>query len=202
MPPKLLHSLIIVVGVANIVVATVALARHDDDSADDSRRAVPAHASDHEQSATTPRVPTTVPLGEPDDDVVVDADYVAAHPPPIDIASADAPIAAPLGGDAAGSESMWGPPGTMEAIIRRYFTGPEGDRALEIVQCESQMNPNAISETNDYGLFQINAVHREGFEAVTGAPWDAVFHPEYNTVFAHYLWSEFGWSRWTCDRMV
>ena len=49
-------------------------------------------------------------------------------------------------------------------------SAPRPGRAQAIAQCESHLNPNAVSPTNDHGLFQINIVHRGQFESVTGAP--------------------------------
>lgn len=89
------------------------------------------------------------------------------------------------------------PAGSLEAIIQRHF-GPAASEAIRIADCESGMNPNAVSPTNDHGLFQINAVHRGQFEAVTGAPWSSVYDPELNTIYARYLYGQQGWSPWTC----
>lgn len=89
------------------------------------------------------------------------------------------------------------PTGSLDEIIVRYF-GSAAPTARRIAECESGMNPNAVSPTNDHGLFQINAVHRNEFEAVTGASWSAIYDPELNTKYAHHLWSQQGWSPWTC----
>jgi hypothetical protein len=89
------------------------------------------------------------------------------------------------------------PAGSLEAIIHRHF-GSAAPAAIRIAECESRMNPNARSATNDHGLFQINAVHRGQFEAVTGAPWSSVYDPELNTIYARYLYGQQGWGPWTC----
>ena len=91
------------------------------------------------------------------------------------------------------------PAGSLEAIIRRHF-GSATSAAIRIAQCESSMNPSARSATNDHGLFQINAVHRGQFEAVTGAPWSSVYDPELNTIYARHLYGQQGWAPWTCAR--
>ena len=88
-------------------------------------------------------------------------------------------------------------PGTLDEIIQRHF-GDAYATARRIAECESGMNPNAVSPTNDHGLFQINAVHRGQFEAVTGAPWSSVYDPELNTIYARYLYGQQGWGPWTC----
>lgn len=89
------------------------------------------------------------------------------------------------------------PAGSLEAIIQRHF-GSAAPAAIRIAECESSMNPNARSATNDHGLFQINIVHRDQFEAVTGAPWSSVYDPELNTIYARHLYAQQGWGPWTC----
>lgn len=91
------------------------------------------------------------------------------------------------------------PAGSLEAIIQRHF-GDAAPAAIRIARCESGMNPNAVSPTNDHGLFQINIVHRGQFEAVTGAPWSSVYDPELNTIYARHVYAQQGWSPWTCAR--
>ena len=89
------------------------------------------------------------------------------------------------------------PAGSLEAIIQRHF-GSAAITAMRIAECESGMNPRAVSATDDHGLFQINAVHRGQFEAVTGAPWSSVYDPELNTIYARHLYAQQGWGPWTC----
>src|SRR5690606_33006282 len=89
------------------------------------------------------------------------------------------------------------PAGSLEAIIQRHF-GSAAPAAIRIAQCESSMNPNARSATDDHGLFQINIVHRGQFEAITGAPWSSVYDPELNTIYARHLYGQQGWGPWTC----
>jgi Transglycosylase SLT domain len=89
------------------------------------------------------------------------------------------------------------PAGSLESIIQRHF-GSAAPTAIRIADCESSMNPNARSATNDHGLFQINIVHRGQFEAVTGAPWSSVYDAELNTIYARHLYAQQGWGPWTC----
>ena len=91
------------------------------------------------------------------------------------------------------------PSGSLEGIIHRHF-GSAAPAAIRIAECESGMNPGAVSPTNDHGLFQINIVHRGQFEAVTGAPWSSVYDPELNTIYARHLYAQQGWGPWTCAR--
>ena len=89
------------------------------------------------------------------------------------------------------------PAGSLESIIHRHF-GSAAPTAIRIAECESGMNPRAVSPTDDHGLFQINIVHRSSFEAVTGAPWSSVYDPELNTIYARHLYAQQGWGPWTC----
>lgn len=92
-------------------------------------------------------------------------------------------------------------PGSIGAVIERHF-GAGAARATAIARCESGLNPSAVSPTNDHGLFQINIVHRGQFEAVTGAPWSAVYDVELNTRYAKWLHGQQGWGPWVCSRKV
>lgn len=87
--------------------------------------------------------------------------------------------------------------GSMEDIVRRHF-GAAAPAAFRIISCESGWNPNAVSRTNDHGLFQINAVHAGTFTQVTGAPWSQIYDPELNTIYAKYLYDQSGWGPWSC----
>lgn len=86
---------------------------------------------------------------------------------------------------------------TPQQQIAAVF-GSNHKSAEEVAWCESRLDPGAVSPTNDHGLFQINAVHRGQFEAVTGAPWSSVYDPELNTTYARYLYGQQGWGPWTC----
>ena len=94
------------------------------------------------------------------------------------------------------------------ANIAFVFGGADGqdtrlvDQANRVAQCESKMDPNAVSATNDHGLFQINAVHRQEFEQVTGQPWSKVYDPYWNSVFAKWMYDQQGWSPWSCHRVL
>lgn len=62
--------------------------------------------------------------------------------------------------------------------------------AMSIVWCESRNDPTAISETGDYGLFQINAYWH---------PSGATLDPVANTAYAYELWRTAGWEPWACQ---
>ena len=86
--------------------------------------------------------------------------------------------------------------------IRQHFgTGYLGDQAVRVAQCESRLDPQAVSPTNDHGVFQLNAPSwARRFEQVTGQPWNPdVYHAEANARFARWLVEETGgWSHWAC----
>lgn len=80
--------------------------------------------------------------------------------------------------------------------------GPEATNARAIAQCESGMNPGAVSRTNDHGLFQINIVHAGRFSEVTGQAWSAVYDAHWNTLYAKWLFDQSGWGPWSCRRVL
>lgn len=90
-----------------------------------------------------------------------------------------------------------GPEGEIDAVF-----GPAAGEARAIAECESHMNPGAVSRTNDHGLFQINAVHAGSFSQVTGQPWDAVYDAHWNTLYAKWLFDRQGWQPWSCRRVL
>lgn len=87
---------------------------------------------------------------------------------------------------------------TPEQTIRVIF-GDHADEAVDVADCESRLDPGAVSLTNDHGLFQINARwHRETFERVTGQPWSQVYDPMWNALYAKWLHDQQGWAPWSC----
>lgn len=82
-------------------------------------------------------------------------------------------------------------------IIRVVFDGNES--AVRVADCESSLNPEAVSPGGgNHGLFQLNSVHRDDFEAVTGQSWSMVLDAYWNTVYARHLYDDQGWRPWTC----
>ena len=86
---------------------------------------------------------------------------------------------------------------TPRENIAFLFRG-EANAAVRVADCESRMDPHAVSPTNDHGLFQINAVHRADFQRVTGQPWSEVYNSYWNTYYAKWLFDRQGWGPWTC----
>ena len=90
------------------------------------------------------------------------------------------------------------PSPSQDAITQAF--GPIADQAMNVAQCESNMDPNAVSSGGgNYGLFQINRVHADDFEAVTGQPFhDGALDPYANSNYAKHLYDQEGWSPWAC----
>ena len=78
--------------------------------------------------------------------------------------------------------------------------GPIADQATRVAQCESGLNPAAVSGGGgNWGLFQINRVHAGQFQSVTGQPWSAVSDPYANAQYAAWLYNNSGgWRPWAC----
>lgn len=152
---------------------------------------VPMSIIDLDEAArTAPALDTT---GEPPTPAAappVTTTTTTAPPPP----PAPEPVAAPAPAPPPPPPSA---PGTIEEIIERHF-GAAAEQAKRVAYCESKMDPNAVSRTNDHGLFQINHVHRGQFEAVTGHPWSEIYNPELNTMYAKWLYDQDGWRPWSC----
>lgn len=82
---------------------------------------------------------------------------------------------------------------TIEQKIRATF--PEDpETALKIAKCESNLNPKAISPTNDHGLMQINLTVHD----VEGD----IYNVDTNLKFARKLYDERGWKPWTCLKLI
>lgn len=82
--------------------------------------------------------------------------------------------------------------GVIENMIYQYF--PEQPRiALAVATCESHLNPNAYSSTNDAGVFQVNLTwHLPKFQG--RSPYD----PESNIQVARQIYDASGWHPWVC----
>jgi hypothetical protein len=67
--------------------------------------------------------------------------------------------------------------------------------ALKIMACESGGNPNAVSRTNDYGLFQINhGLQNYGTK---------IYDPDFNVALAYnHFYVNRGWQPWSCARKL
>lgn len=82
-----------------------------------------------------------------------------------------------------------------------FGNGPTGDKAVQIAICESDLNPRAVSKTDDHGIMQLNRPSWERkFRSVTGVSWsEGVYHASYNAKFAKWLYDTTGgFSHWAC----
>jgi hypothetical protein len=97
-----------------------------------------------------------------------------------------------------GSSGAVAPSPAQDAINSAF--GPIADQATRVANCESGLNPAAVSRGGgNYGLFQINSVHAGQFQAVTGQPWSSVTDPYANANFAAWLYNQSGgWGPWAC----
>ncbi|MEY2403986.1 MAG: hypothetical protein QOD38_1537 [Acidimicrobiaceae bacterium] len=104
-----------------------------------------------------------------------------------------------LGLSACDTNAQADTPSAAQDAISQAF-GPIADQAMGVAQCESSLDPNAVSPGGgNWGLFQINTVHSGEFEAVTGQSWDNVLDPYLNSNFAAWLYDQSGgWGPWAC----
>lgn len=91
------------------------------------------------------------------------------------------------------------PSGDAESAIAQWFPDLY-QSAVNVATCESGMDPGAVSRGGgNWGLFQINTVHRSDFENYTGQPWSEVLNANYNAQYARKLYDgNGGWGPWTC----
>lgn len=132
-------------------------------------------------TTTVPPAPTTTTVPP------APATTTTAPPPP-----SPAPESAPSGDIPAAIAAAFGP-------------GELGAKATRVAQCESQMNPNAVSRTNDHGLMQINIMwrkpgHSDPVADWIGRHWDQVYDPFVNAQMARRIYDAYGWGMWSCGR--
>ena len=110
-----------------------------------------------------------------------------------------APVAAPPAVAAPAAAPVAPDPGSVEAIIHEIF-GEHGSAAVAVARCESGLNPQAVSRGGgNWGLFQINKVHRGRVQAM-GYQWEDVLDARVNTLVARSIFDEQGWQPWGCRR--
>jgi Lysozyme like domain len=90
-------------------------------------------------------------------------------------------------------------PGSFETIVCAE-PWPCGE-AIAVAACESGTDRNGKLDGNwatdgySYGLFQINAIHADRWADF----WSAWSDPVKNTEWAFEIYSEQGWSPWSCS---
>jgi hypothetical protein len=98
-----------------------------------------------------------------------------------------------------GPGDAWTGSSDVLAAIGAHF-GDVYDQAVAVARCESGLDAGAVSrDGRNFGVMQINIVHRADFEAFTGRPWfDAIFDPDANVAYARKLFDSLGWQPWAC----
>ena len=86
------------------------------------------------------------------------------------------------------------PEAAIQAVFHRH--GPHVvEQALDVAECESNMQPEAVSPGGHLGLFQL--APRYHAWRFGGGDWR---DPLVNTLAAESLWKEQGWRPWSCAR--
>lgn len=87
----------------------------------------------------------------------------------------------------------------LDAIITN-FPGNLAGQAVNVARCESGLNMNAVSSGGgNWGLFQINVVHRGLVESM-GYSWGDILNPYINADVARAVYDQAGgWSPWGCS---
>ena len=71
------------------------------------------------------------------------------------------------------------------------------EQAIAVARCENrELDPSIISDTGDYGIFQINEVHA----ARVAGDLSRLLIAEVNVRVAYEIWSEEGWVPWRSSR--
>lgn len=71
-------------------------------------------------------------------------------------------------------------------------------KAMAVMWCESSYSPDAESAGNR-GLFQINAIHINGWIARAGYSWDDMLSAGPNLEVAWAIYQDQGWGPWSCQ---
>ncbi|HXH58578.1 transglycosylase SLT domain-containing protein [Iamia sp.] len=84
--------------------------------------------------------------------------------------------------------------------IRQNFPSSQHDKATRVADCESSLNPEAVSPGGgNWGLFQINTVHKPMVERM-GYSWEQITDPYVNAKVARRIFADAGdtWGPWAC----
>ncbi len=157
-----------------------------------------AGLSSSEAAAVAIDAPVTaaLPSGLP----AVPADLAPVAPPP-EAAPVVPPVAAPAAPPPPAPAPAPAPapdPGSVEAVIVEVFGPAHGQAAIGVARCESGLNPSAVSRGGgNWGLFQINTVHRKRVAAM-GYQWEDLLDARVNSLVARSIFVEQGWQPWGC----
>lgn len=97
---------------------------------------------------------------------------------------------------------LFGSACTPHEVIYHVFPN-ELQTAHRVAECESRYDVNAVSRTNDHGLFQINAIwnqpgHSDPVADWIGRHWHLRYDPVYNALMAKKIRDKYGWGMWSC----
>lgn len=88
--------------------------------------------------------------------------------------------------------------------IRQHFPAAQHNKAIAVAQCESGLNPGAVSPGGgNWGLFQVNTVHRPMVERM-GYRWEQMKDAYVNARVARVIYDDSlqrtgnGWRPWSC----
>ena len=87
------------------------------------------------------------------------------------------------------------PSDPTERHIELIFGADAGD-AKAVAQCESSMHPGVISDTGDYGLMQINQIHRSWLDEQFGWDLNDMLDLRKNLIVAKIFFDQQGWGPW------
>jgi hypothetical protein len=198
-------------GLLTVGLAVLGLTGAQASPAADSHRAatVTALGASHAVERSLPAAPTTTATPPAP---AVDPSPAAAPVAPV---PARAPAAAPAAAPAPAPEPAAAPEpapapepvpapaaasGSVEDAIATYF-GDVYSQAIGVARCESSLDPGAVSRGGgNWGLFQVNSVHRARVEAM-GYSWDQILDPYVNAAVARGIYDDAGgWGPWGCRR--
>lgn len=151
-----------------------------------------------DSAPTTHTTSTTVPPSSTTTQATVPATVATTLPPttttlPVETAAASEPVVMEPQPE----------PGSIKAMIYEVFPG-EGAYATSVFKCESKLNPNAVSPTNDHGVAQINEPtwnhpgHADPVADYIGSNWGSVYDPYTNLLMARKIRDKYGWDSWAC----
>lgn len=84
-------------------------------------------------------------------------------------------------------------------LVARFFPAAQVDKALRVMACESQGNPDARNPSSGAaGLFQHMPQWWASRSQAAGFAGRSVYDPEANVGTAAWLWSRDGWGAWSC----
>lgn len=87
--------------------------------------------------------------------------------------------------------------GDISSLILGVFGPKHGWKAIQVARCESSLNPRARNGDH-YGLFQLRRYWHERRARRLGYSWAQMTEVLPNIRVAHDLFTEQGWTPWSC----